>query len=76
MVRLGLETLRRRGERIVIVLGHPAYYPRFGFSPAAARELHGPFGSGDAWMALELVPGALDGIKGTVEYPQAFRDLA
>ncbi len=32
LVRLGLTELRARGERIVIVLGHVHYYPRFGFS--------------------------------------------
>jgi putative acetyltransferase len=37
LIRDGLAWLRARGEHIVIVLGHPAYYARFGFSPAGAR---------------------------------------
>ncbi len=42
----------------VIVLGHPNYYPRFGFSAALAEKLKAPF-SGPAFMALEFTPGAL-----------------
>lgn len=71
LVRHGLEVCRERGESIVVVVGHPEYYPRFGFSTELAANLHGPY-SGPAWMALELVPGALSGVRGTVRYPAAF----
>jgi len=41
-----------------------------------AKSLECPFGNcGDAWMALELVPGALEGIRGRVVYPPAFNDV-
>jgi putative acetyltransferase len=71
LIRFGLNWLRTRGERSVLVLGHPQYYPRFGFSNARARLLTTPFPA-EAFMALELVPGALDGIRGSVSYPAAF----
>jgi putative acetyltransferase len=71
MVRRGLSELRSRGERIVLVLGHEEYYPRFGFSSGKARCLISPFPP-DAFMALELSEGALEGIHGTVRYPSAF----
>jgi putative acetyltransferase len=71
LVRRGLEICRERGKAIVVVVGHPEYYPRFGFSAGLARDLHGPF-SGDVWMALELKPGALENVQGTVRYPEAF----
>jgi putative acetyltransferase len=71
LIGYGLDWLRDRGERIVIVLGHPAYYPRFGFSSEKARPLESPF-SGDSFMAMELSSGALDGIRGRVIYPAAF----
>ena len=71
LVRRGLTDLRDRGERIVIVLGHKEYYPRFGFSPEKARYLNSPFPP-DAFMALELSVGALDGVHGSVRYPSAF----
>jgi putative acetyltransferase len=71
LIRSGLDLLRARGERIVIVLGHPDYYPRFGFSCEKARALDSPFRP-EAFMALELSPGALDGISGNVKYSAAF----
>jgi len=71
LIRYGLDMLHDQGERIVIVVGHPAYYPRFGFSREKARPLESPF-SGDSFMAMELSPGALDGIRGKVIYPAAF----
>jgi putative acetyltransferase len=71
LIRHGLDLLRRQGERIVVVLGHPNYYPRFGFSSGKARCLESPFRP-DAFMAMELSPGALEGIYGKVKYPAAF----
>jgi len=54
LIDQGLDLLRARGERIVIVLGHPGYYPRFGFSTEKAALLEAPFPR-EAFMALELV---------------------
>jgi putative acetyltransferase len=67
----GLELLNKLGEQIVVVVGHSDYYPRFGFSSAKATPLDSPFPR-EAFMALELVEGALEGIHGTVIYPPAF----
>lgn len=73
LIRRGLEECRQLGEEIVIVLGHADYYPRFGFLPELAKGLRCPFGDpGEAWMAHELVPGALQGVQGDVVYPAAF----
>ena len=53
------------GHRAVVVYGHPDYYPRFGFRPAAASGITAPAGAAfDALMALPLVPGGLDGVTG------------
>ncbi len=71
LVRRGLAQLRDRGERIVIVLGHKQYYPRFGFSCKKARRLTSPFPP-EVFMALELADGALAGVHGAVRYPSAF----
>jgi len=71
LVRQGLAELRERGERIVIVLGHEAYYPRFGFSTEKAKHLASPFPP-QAFMALELSEDALAGVQGVVKYPSAF----
>ena len=73
LVEAALEACREAGHRIVVVLGHPEFYPRFGFSAELARSLESPFGGGEAWMALELVPGALSGVEGRVEFSLPFR---
>jgi len=73
LIRTGLDRARDLGHRIVVVVGHPNYYPRFGFTPARAQGLEAPFPVSDpAFMALALVPGALDGVHGLVVYPEAF----
>ena len=71
LIEAALDEGRRLGFAAVIVLGHPAYYPRFGFSAALASKLASSF-SGEAFMALELIPGALAGQAGAVTYPPAF----
>jgi putative acetyltransferase len=75
LVDEGLRLCRKAGHRIVVVLGHAAFYPRFGFSASLAVPLTSPFGGGEGWMAVELVPGALAGVVGTVEWPGPFSCL-
>lgn len=73
LVRRGLADARELGHRVVIVVGHPSYYPRFGFQPAKPFGIHPPFDvPEDAFLVLELQPGALDGVHGRVEYPPEF----
>jgi putative acetyltransferase len=74
LVRTGLEHCREQGHKIVIVVGHPHFYPRFGFSTALAIRLESPY-SGEAFMAVELVRGAMDGVTGRVAYPPPFSSL-
>ena len=76
LVRAGLEACRNQGIDAVIVVGHPEYYPRFGFSSTLALDLQSSYSDlGDAWMALELRPGALAGVSGRVRYPAAFAGI-
>ena len=57
---------------LVSVLGHPDYYPRFGFDPARPLGIDPPFDVPDeAWMARKL-PRYTDEAKGTVRYAHAF----
>jgi len=72
LVEAGLEACREKGHKIILVLGHPEFYPRFGFSAELARLLESPFGGVEAWLAMELAPGALAGVEGRVEYPPPF----
>ena len=71
LIRRGLELCREHGCSAVVVVGHPDYYPRFGFSAELAAHLHAPF-SGPAFMALEFTPGTLAGSNGTVRYAPPF----
>lgn len=61
------------GAEAVLVVGDPGFYGRFGFSSGRARVFVSRY-SGDAFQALEIVPGALSGESGMVDYPQAFSD--
>jgi putative acetyltransferase len=73
LIRAGLEECRRSGYSAVVVLGHPEYYPRFGFLPAHTFGLTCEFPSPpEAFMALELEPGTLGGIRGLVRYHPQF----
>jgi putative acetyltransferase len=76
LIRAGLEECRRRGYAAVIVLGHPEYYPRFGFVPAHIFGLTCEFPSPpEAFMAIELESSALSGIEGLVRYRHEFAEL-
>jgi putative acetyltransferase len=72
LVRNGLEECRQQGHKILVVVGHPNFYPRVGFSPALAGHLKSTFSGKDSFMAIELVPGALDGVAGRVQYTPPF----
>jgi putative acetyltransferase len=74
LVRRGLVILREEGCPFVVVLGHPAYYPRFGFEPASRHGLW-PQWEGipdEAFMILVLDAAAMDGIAGEVRYRPEF----
>lgn len=69
----GIDACRKAGVPFVVVLGHPPYYPRFGFVPAARFGL--TFADApprDSFMALELEPGALANASGRVRYAPEF----
>jgi putative acetyltransferase len=73
LIEHGLAACRREGFDAVVVLGHPEYYPRFGFTPAARKGLASEYPVPDeVFMVLELRPGALDGWSGLVKYRPEF----
>ncbi len=76
LCRRGLDECRALGELVVFVLGHPAYYPRFGFEPAAPHGLYFRDESfAPAFFVAELDPGALMGFEGEVRYRPEFDDV-
>jgi putative acetyltransferase len=73
LVRAGLDACRQHGIGVVVVLGHPEYYPRFGFVAASRKGLSCQYAVPDeVFMALELTPGALRERSGLVRYHPVF----
>jgi len=73
LVSAGLDACNRLGFGAVVVLGHAGYYPRFGFVPASRFGLVSEYHvADDVFMAVELEPGALTGVSGTIRYHSAF----
>ena len=66
---------RALGVGAVVVLGHPSYYPRFGFQPSVRFGIVSEYDAPpEAFMVLELQPGYLSGASGTVKFHAAFQD--
>ncbi len=73
LIEEGLRRCGKLGYGAAVLLGHPSYYPRFGFLPAHRFGLRCEFPSPpEAFMAIELAPGGLDGEPATVHYHPAF----
>jgi putative acetyltransferase len=76
LVRVGVEHCRRLGFGAIVVLGHPDYYPRFGFVPASRFGIGSEYDVPDElFMALELEPGTLKDKPGTIRYHAAFANV-
>lgn len=76
LVSAGLARCREIGFSRVLVLGDPAYYQRFGFTPAAGAGIRYPGAlPPQAYMAIALETGALEGCGGTARYAPAFDEL-
>jgi putative acetyltransferase len=80
----GLTRLAARGVKLVFVLGHPGYYPRYGFKPAVQHGFEAPYSipkeMEEAWMVNGLQPGYIAGVKGkivcakTLNQPEHWRE--
>jgi putative acetyltransferase len=75
LIREGLEECRKAGYDIVVVLGEPRFYARFGFSRASDHGLGNEYGADEHFMALELRDGALAKVSGTVRYQPEFNEV-
>ncbi|RNL73554.1 bifunctional class I SAM-dependent methyltransferase/N-acetyltransferase [Streptomyces sp. I6] len=72
VIRAVLDAARIRGERLVVVLGHPEYYRRFGFGPASRLDVRPGFEVPDEAMMAVVLDGSADPPRGTITYPEAF----
>jgi putative acetyltransferase len=71
LIRSGLESCREFGAHGVLVLGHPSYYPRFGFRAETAAAVRSTYAGSPSFMALALEENAFEGPM-SVTYPDAF----
>lgn len=76
LIRAAFAELIRAGHFVVIVLGHPEYYPRFGFKPSKPLGIQWEISvPEDVFMVAELKDGALGGKTGVVRYHPAFNGV-
>jgi putative acetyltransferase len=60
----------------VVVLGHPEYYPRFGFTSAKQSDIISEYDvPADVFMLLELDPGYLQDVSGIIAYHAVFKTV-
>lgn len=75
MVNEGLVYCQKAGYSAVVVLGHPNYYPRFGFLPAKQFGIQSEYNvPPEVFMVKELMKDALNGKSGTIKYHSAFKE--
>ncbi|MGE7384655.1 GNAT family N-acetyltransferase [Streptomyces sp. NPDC004126] len=72
VVRALLAAAREAGEALVLVLGHPSYYPRFGFTPASRFGIRAPFEVPDEAMMALVLDDSVPVPAGTISYPAPF----
>jgi len=78
LIKEGLKQLKATGVELVFVLGHPGYYPRYGFSAAGIKGFDAPYPippeNSAAWMVQELNPGIIEYVSGQVICAEALND--
>ena len=73
LVRRGIEECKSKKYKLVVVLGHPNFYPKFGFIEAQPKGITCQWDvSSEAWMLIELIEGITQEIKGKAIYDNAF----
>jgi len=76
LVKRGLDHCREARHQFAVVLGHPEYYPRFGFVPASRFGVKCEYDVADeVFMAIELQEGALENCAGVVKYQVEFNEV-
>jgi putative acetyltransferase len=78
LIKEGLKQLKAGDVELVFVLGHPGYYPKYGFSPAGISEFGAPYPipteNAGAWMVQELQPEIIRNVRGQVVCADALND--
>lgn len=72
----GVEHCKLRGFDAIVVLGHPEYYPRFGFVPSVNYNITSEYEVPDeVFMVMELSKGCLKGKQGRIKYNRVFGNV-
>lgn len=71
-IAAGLAAARSQGEPLVLVLGHPSYYPRFGFARASSHGIRAAFDVPDEAMMALVLDASRPAPSGTIAYPAPF----
>jgi len=75
LVKAGLDRCKALGYEAVVVLGHPDYYPKFGFESSVNFGIKSEYDvSDEVFMILELIPDALKNHKGVIKYNDVFSE--
>ncbi|HLU90131.1 MAG TPA: N-acetyltransferase [Cyclobacteriaceae bacterium] len=75
LIREAHKKARELGHPSIVLLGHAKYYPRFGYRQADKFGIEFPFDvPKEHCMVMELIENSLDGVRGTVEYPNEFNE--
>ena len=78
LIEEGIQQLKAINIDLVFVLGHPKYYPKYGFTPAGIKGLNAPYTiapeNAGAWMVRELKPGIIENTNGTVICADTLQD--
>ncbi|WP_413200272.1 GNAT family N-acetyltransferase [Nostoc piscinale] len=75
LVEAGLKIADERGEVLVIVLGHPHFYNRFGFQPSVIYQIESPFPVPDDVFMVKPLKNYQPKYTGKVVYPATFADV-
>ena len=75
MINEGLQRCIELGIHLVLVLGDPAYYTKFGFRRSKHFGLGNEYQADEHFMVVELTPGVLDSFTGLVKYAPEFQEV-
>ncbi|WP_375478842.1 GNAT family N-acetyltransferase [uncultured Nostoc sp.] len=75
LIKAGLEIAEVKKEAIVIVLGHPQFYTRFGFQLSVVYEIESPFPVPEEFFMVKALQNYQKQYKGKVVYPDAFNEV-
>lgn len=75
LVNTGLEIAHQQQEVLVVVLGHPEYYSRFGFETSINYQIQSPFDVPDEVFMVKFISSYQEKYQGKIVYPPAFNEV-